>query len=162
MVRAAEAQVLVVEDDEPTRQVLRRTLAKQGWTVAEAEGGRAGLEQVARHKPELILLDLIMPRMDGFEFLVELRKNEAWQSIPVVVLTSKDLSPEERLQLTGNVEKILQKGAYTRDTLLREVRKAVAQYTSGRPATADGVPGDKQETVEKTLDAAGEPTAKRR
>ncbi len=134
------AQVLVVEDDEPTRQILRRTLAKQGWTVAEAKDGRAGLEQVARHKPELILLDLIMPGVDGFEFLAELRQNEAWQAIPVVVLTSKDLSPEERLRLTGHVEKILQKGAYTRDTLLREVRKAVALYTGGAPAAADSVP----------------------
>jgi CheY-like chemotaxis protein len=59
-----------------------------------------------------------MPEMDGFEFFFELRKNEAWQSIPVVVVTSKDLTPEERQQLTGNVERILQKGGYSRDTLL--------------------------------------------
>jgi PAS domain S-box-containing protein len=132
-VTGQDAQVLIVEDDEPTRQVLRRTLAKQGWTVAEAQNGRVGLECVARHKPELILLDLIMPEIDGFEFLVELRKNEAWQTIPVVVLTSKDLAPDERRRLTGNVERILQKGAYSRDTLLREVRKAVALYTTPPP-----------------------------
>jgi len=119
--------VLIVEDDEPTRQVLRRTLTKQGWTVAEAENGRVGLERVARNKPSLILLDLIMPEMDGFEFLSELRRNIAWESIPVVVLTSKDLSPDERTRLAGNVERILQKGAYSRDSLLREVRKIVAQ-----------------------------------
>jgi CheY-like chemotaxis protein len=150
------AQVLIVEDDEPTRQALGRTLDKQGWTVAEAENGRAALEQVARHKPELLLLDLIMPGMDGFEFLIELRKNEAWQSIPVVVVTSKDLMPEERQRLTGNVEKILQKGAYSRDTLLREVRKAVSQYARTRPAARDVASGDKQQILEKTAGTVGE------
>jgi CheY-like chemotaxis protein/nitrogen-specific signal transduction histidine kinase len=150
-------QVLVVEDDVATRQVLRRTLAKQGWAVAEAENGRAALEQVARHKPELILLDLIMPEMDGFEFLFELRKQEPWQSIPVVVLTSKDLSPEERLRLTGNVEKILQKGAYSRDMLLREVRKTVARYTGRSQGAEGGGPGDRQEDLDKPSAAVGEP-----
>jgi len=129
-VSGREAQVLIVEDDEPTRQVLRRTLTRQGWTVAEAQNGRIALNRVAHHKPELILLDLIMPEMDGFEFLHELRKIEAWRGVPVVVLTSKDLSSEERTRLTGNVERILQKWAYTRDALLHEVRKAVALYTS--------------------------------
>jgi PAS domain S-box-containing protein len=122
-------EVLVVEDDEPTRQVIRRTLAKQGWTVAEAENGRAALDQVRRLPPSLILLDLMMPEMDGFEFLSELRKNEKWDSIPVVVLTAKDLTPPERAMLSGNVERILQKGAYTRDALLLEVRKIVSQCT---------------------------------
>jgi PAS domain S-box-containing protein len=125
------AEVLVVDDDEATRQVLRRTLARQGWTVAEAENGRAALAQVARHPPALVLLDLIMPEMDGFEFVAELRKNEAWQSVPVVVLTSKDLASEERRLLSDSVEKIVQKGAYGREALLREVRRIVALYTGG-------------------------------
>jgi len=125
------AQVLIVDDDGSTRQVMRRGLVKQGWTVAEAPNGRAALELVAQHPPELILLDLIMPEMDGFEFIGQLRSNTAWASIPVVVLTSMDLAHEERLQLTGKVEKILQKGA-SRDTLLREVRRAVALYTTSK------------------------------
>ena len=87
--------------------------------------------------PALILLDLMMPEMDGFEFLPSCGKNEAWESIPVVVLTSKDLTPEERARLTGNVEQILQKGAYSRDALLREVRKIVAQC-AGKPGLRDG------------------------
>jgi CheY-like chemotaxis protein len=123
-----EAQVLIVDDDEATRQVVRRVLLKEGWTMAEAENGRAALEQVARHRPSLILLDLLMPEMDGFDFVAELRKHEDWRSIPVVVLTSKDLTPRERDILSGNVAKILQKGAYGREALLREVRRAVAQY----------------------------------
>jgi CheY-like chemotaxis protein/anti-sigma regulatory factor (Ser/Thr protein kinase) len=131
------AEVLVVEDDEPTRQVIRRTLARQGWTVAEAENGRLGLEQVARHTPALILLDLMMPEVDGFEFLEELRKNEAWKAIPVVVLTSKDLSAPERGLLSGKVEKILQKGAYGREALLREVRRVVARITGRAGSVSD-------------------------
>ena len=127
--------------------------------MAEAENGRVALEQVARHKPELILLDLIMPEMDGFEFLAELRKKEIWQSIPVVVLTSKDLSPGERLQLIGNVERILQKGAYSRDTLLREVRKTVALYTTSRNSSVgDGLAGGQQDPGNNP-GAIGEPNA---
>ncbi len=138
-VAGQSADVLVVEDDEATRQVVRRTLVKQGWTVAEADNGRLALEQVAKHKPSLILLDLMMPEMDGFEFVAELRKNEAWQSIPIVVLTSKDLSAHERQQLNGNVEKILQKGSYGREALLREVQRVVALHTSRAPESLTSV-----------------------
>jgi CheY-like chemotaxis protein len=154
------AQVLLVEDDEPTRQVIHRALARQGWTVVEAENGRVGLGRVAQHAPQLILLDLLMPEMDGFEFLTELRKNEAWQPIPVVVLTSKDLTPEERRLLSGNVEKILQKGAYGREALLRELRKVVALYTSRPSPAGDGAMANQGETTEKPPDKAGQPTGK--
>jgi PAS domain S-box-containing protein len=131
--------VLIVDDDEPTRQVIRRTLTRQGWQVVEAENGRVALDRLAERVPGLILLDLMMPEMDGFEFLSELRRNESWSAIPVVVLTSKDLAPDERAMLTGKVERILQKGEYSRDALLREVRKIVAQCAPAVAApTADG------------------------
>jgi CheY-like chemotaxis protein len=152
------AEVLVVEDDEATRQVVRRTLAKQGWTVAEAENGRVALEQVARHRPSLILLDLMMPGMDGFEFLAELRKNEAWQAVPVVVLTSKDLSFEERQLLTGNVEKILEKGAYGREALLRELRRIVALYARRAPEEHQ-TPAHGGEKGEQFPEVAGQPAS---
>lgn len=74
----------------------------------------------------MILLDLMMPEMDGFEFVEELRKQEEWRSIPIVVVTAKDLTEVDRLRLNGYVEKILQKGAYSRDELLRKVRDLVA------------------------------------
>jgi len=119
--------VLLVEDDPATREVLHRTLAKQKWAVAEAENGRVALQRLSDLKPTLILLDLMMPEMDGFEFLEQVRGNEDWRMLPVVVLTSKDLTPEERGRLSGKVERILQKGAYSRDALLREVRKIVAE-----------------------------------
>ncbi|MDH4207903.1 MAG: response regulator, partial [Anaerolineae bacterium] len=118
--------VLVVEDEAMTREVLRRTLEKEGWAVSEAENGRAALERVAENPPGLILLDLMMPEMDGFQFMDELRKNEAWRSIPVVVITAKDLTAEDRLRLNGYVEKILQKEAHSREALLAEVGHLVA------------------------------------
>jgi CheY-like chemotaxis protein len=118
--------VLVVDDDSATRQVLRRTLIKQGWSVVEAENGRVALERVATQKPSLIMLDMMMPEMDGFAFLAALRKDASSASTPVVVLTSTDLTPDERGQLTGNVERVLQKGAYSREALLSEVKNIVA------------------------------------
>src|SRR5439155_19597623 len=82
-------QVLVVEDEPSIRQMVRRVLEKEGWTVREAENGRAGLQAVAESKPAVILLDLMMPVMNGFDFVRELRKNKDWQEIPVVILTAK-------------------------------------------------------------------------
>jgi CheY-like chemotaxis protein len=121
-------EVLVVEDDEAARDVLRRALAKHGCAVFEAENGLAALEHVERRRPDLILLDLMMPEMDGFEFLSELRRSRAWSGIPVIVLTAKDLTPEDHARLSGNVERILGKGAYSRDDLLAELHRLVGEY----------------------------------
>ena len=118
--------VLVVEDDAEIRKLLGRRLEKEGWAVAEAENGRVALERMAENRPDLILLDLMMPEMDGFQFLEEVRKQEGWRSIPVVVVTAKDLTPEDRLVLSGSVTQILQKGAYSQEELLREIRDLVA------------------------------------
>ncbi len=73
----------------------------------------------------MILLDLMMPNMDGFDFILEMHRHEEWRSIPVVVITAKDLTPEERLRLSGSVEKILSKGAFTREQLLSTVRQSL-------------------------------------
>jgi signal transduction histidine kinase/CheY-like chemotaxis protein len=120
-----DKRVLLVEDDAPTRDVTRRMLEKEGWFVSAAENGRVGLEQVAKSTPELILLDLMMPEMDGFQFVLELEKHEEWRSIPILVVTAKDLTQEDRLRLSGHVERIMQKGAYRRDDLLKNVRELV-------------------------------------
>ena len=122
----ALASVLLVEDDPTTREMLRRMLEKEGWTVKEAENGRVGLERVQEKRPGLVLLDLMMPEMDGFGFVSELRKRVEWRDIPVVVVTAKDITAEDRALLNGSVEKILQKGAYSRENLLTEVRELVA------------------------------------
>jgi CheY-like chemotaxis protein len=118
--------VLIVDDDDATRQVVSRTLTREGWTVIEAENGRAAMDRLKTNEPNLILLDLAMPEMDGFEFLTVLRNDGVHAGIPVIVLTSKDLTVSERSQLTGRVEKIVQKGDYSRAALLREVKQLVA------------------------------------
>jgi signal transduction histidine kinase/DNA-binding response OmpR family regulator len=130
--------VLVIEDDADTRDMLQRLLDKEGWVVTEATNGRVALERVAERQPELILLDLMMPEMDGFAFLEALRQQDAWRSIPVVVVTAKDLTPEDRRRLNGYVERILQKGAYSREELLHEIHHLVATCVrSGRPGTEE-------------------------
>jgi signal transduction histidine kinase/DNA-binding response OmpR family regulator len=120
--RHPPCHLLVVEDDAVTRELMRRTLESDGWTVAEAENGRVGLELLARAMPELILLDLMMPEMDGFEFIAEIRKVEAWRRIPVIVVTAKDITHDELLRLNGHVKKIVQKGGLSREELAREIR----------------------------------------
>jgi signal transduction histidine kinase/DNA-binding response OmpR family regulator len=119
------APALVVEDDEVTRALLVRVLEQEGWDVREASDGRDALTQVAAERPQLILLDLMMPGMDGFEFVHELHKQPEGQTIPVVVITAKDITLEDRLRLNGYVEKILEKGTYSRDDLLRAVKELV-------------------------------------
>lgn len=117
-----EQSILIVEDEASAREVLRDTLIRDGWKVREACDGKAGLMEVTLDPPQLILLDLMMPGMDGFEFAARLRATEQWRSIPIVVVTARDLDEAEWEQLAGSVEKILQKGSYSREDLLREVR----------------------------------------
>ncbi len=118
-------RVLLVEDDEPTREMMRALLTREGCLVTEAANGRIALEQMRTSYPDLILLDLMMPEMDGFEFAQRLREHKEWQSVPVIVLTAKDITEAERIQLKGYVEKIVQKGAWDQNALLREVRALV-------------------------------------
>jgi GAF domain-containing protein/CheY-like chemotaxis protein len=118
---ASTSHVLLVEDDTRTRAMLRKRLEKQGWPVTEAENGRAALERMAESVPHLILLDLMMPEMDGFQFLDQVRTDERWRSIPIIVITAKELTQEDRRHLNGYVEGILQKGAYKPEELLAQV-----------------------------------------
>jgi PAS domain S-box-containing protein len=122
-------RVLVVEDEEITRKTIRDMLEHQGWQVSEAENGRAGLACLDQVRPDVILLDLMMPDMDGFQFTTELRKNEAWKSIPVVVVTAKDLTMEDRLILNSYVQKVLLKGPSTEEQLFREVGSLLSSCT---------------------------------
>jgi CheY-like chemotaxis protein len=118
--------ILVVDDDSLIRQMLRQMLEREGYAVVEADHGQQALVRVAEQVPELILLDLLMPEMDGFQFVEELYTHEEWRSIPIVIVTARDLTEEDRLRLNGYVEQILQKGMYSREALLAEVRQLVA------------------------------------
>ena len=119
----APNMVMVVEDDPAARELLVRLLHRAGWQVIEAENGKIALQRLEKYQPDLILLDLMMPEMDGFELIIYLRQHEAYSSTPIVVLTAKDLSIEDRLWLNNRVNTIFQKGAYNRDELLTELRQ---------------------------------------
>ena len=93
--------------------------------MREAENGRVALRARARRVPDLILLDLMMPEMDGFEFIAELRKSESWRKIPVVVLTAKDITDEDQRRLNGHVRGVLHKGSFSREELSLELRRAL-------------------------------------
>jgi PAS domain S-box-containing protein len=117
--------VLVVDDDANARRRLRDILEKEEWRVIEAADGREALKLMSEG-PELILLDLLMPGMDGFEFSREVGRNPEWARIPVVVLTAKDLTADDRQRLNGNIDSVLRKGALNPEELLAEIRRAMA------------------------------------
>ncbi len=125
--------VLVVDDDPTARDLLSKMLTKIGWDVAEAENGKVALVRVAENRPQLIILDLMMPVMDGFEFIYELRKNKEWRDIPVAVHTAKDMTEKEMNELNGQVERVLQKGGQSPDELAQMVADLVAQCQTPRP-----------------------------
>ncbi len=118
--RSAEGDVLVVDDDADTRLRLRHVLEKHGWSVAEADNGRAALEHVALALPRVILLDLAMPLMDGFEFIERLRERPGCGTVPVVVLTSLSLTMDDRRRLRG-ANQVLNKGNVSLDELTRKL-----------------------------------------
>jgi CheY-like chemotaxis protein len=124
---ASTRPVLVVEDDVAVRETVRRALAQDGLKVLEAANGREALERLEESPPSLILLDLMMPELDGFGFMAEMRKKEAWSRIPVVVLTAKDISGEERARLQGFASAVLLKKAQSHDALIREMRELIQQ-----------------------------------
>ena len=122
---APGARVLVVEDDDATRAILRDMLEREGCEVEVAQNGVDALECVAKAKPDIILLDLMMPKMDGFEFLAALRAIPDSSEVPIVVLTAKDLSDSERERLSGEVKTVLRKSMHSRDELAAELRRAL-------------------------------------
>ena len=131
--------VLLVEDDPATREIMVRTLEAADWRVSEAGNGREALDRLAQEKPQVILLDLMMPVMDGFDFLLEMHANTAWQDIPVIVLTAKDLTGEDRLILSGRVEQIVEKGACAHEQVVNLLRQVVDLHTpptSRQPSSA--------------------------
>ncbi|HEY7899178.1 MAG TPA: response regulator [Gemmatimonadaceae bacterium] len=118
---AVGSSVLVVEDDPAASELLRRTLEGEGWQVTVSRNGREALTEMDRAEPSIILLDLMMPEMDGFEFLSEIRSAPRASTVPVIVVTAKELTSDERKKLNGHVTAVLQKGNHSRDELLSEI-----------------------------------------
>jgi PAS domain S-box-containing protein len=118
-------EILVVEDEDITRRALGQLLEHDGWQVTEACNSLTALEQLNQHLPHLILMDLILPEMDGLELINQIKQHPQWCQIPILVITTADLKPEERSQLTGYVEQVLQKGSYQPAELLLDIRELV-------------------------------------
>jgi CheY-like chemotaxis protein len=118
--------ILVIEDDANTRELLCAILAKDGWAVRTAENGKIAMKMVAETRPSLVLLDLMMPEMDGFSFVDEFRRRPDVGEVPIVVLTAKDLTTEDRKRLNGHVESIMLKGEGT-GAVLGKVREMLAK-----------------------------------
>jgi adenylate cyclase len=125
-------RALLVDDDEVVRRGARQALEPIGWKVTEAENGQVAVEWLTSTRPDVIILDLMMPKMDGFEFLDELRKRPDWQDIPVVVITAKDLTDDDRNRLNGGVERIIQKS--DRDEMLRQLSREISKCVKLRTA----------------------------
>jgi CheY-like chemotaxis protein len=115
----------VIEDDPSSRELGVRILRQAGWNVRSAVNGQEGLERVAEEAPDVILLDLMMPVMDGFEFLQVLRATEAWRALPVIVLTAKELSPEERLFLERSTDRVIAKEGDVGEELVSALERAI-------------------------------------
>jgi signal transduction histidine kinase/CheY-like chemotaxis protein len=131
--------VLLIEDDEATRTMIRQLLEREGWNVLQAETGRVALSRLEETRPDAIVLDLVMPEMDGFEFLAELRSRPEWHDIPVLVVTVLDLTDDDHRRLNGEVERVIQKTGHSRDELLHEISQALAACVQ-RHSSGEAIP----------------------
>jgi CheY-like chemotaxis protein/nitrogen-specific signal transduction histidine kinase len=128
----ATGDVLVVDDDSENRSLMARTLRDREWQVREAGNGVEALAQLEERIPKLILLDLVMPEMDGISFLGHLRKSEEYYKIPVIVITSKDLTQDERRLLNLNVDRVMEKDSFNVQELISDVAKKLAMRTNNK------------------------------
>ena len=135
------ARVLVIDDDPATRELLERQLSRAGWLVDAAADGREGLERFAATRPAVVLLDLLMPGMDGFAFLERLREIEREPRAPVIILTNLDLSAEERARLNGEAARIMQKASLSFDALAAEIREVLLPNPTETEAHAEDPAG---------------------
>ena len=119
--------VMVVDDDRATRDYLAATLMERGYRVSLADGGRQALEQLSTVQPDVIVLDLMMPEIDGFQVLEKLRGEAATRDLPVIVATAKDLSPVERAFLDRSAQRTIAKGAVDSDQILKDLETVLHQ-----------------------------------
>jgi CheY-like chemotaxis protein len=129
---ARPTRILVVEDDALQRARVREWLRGQQWIVQEAANGREALASLQAAKPDLILLDLMMPEMDGFAVVAALQKEEDWRGIPVIVITSLDLDAKDRERLNSGVQSVLVKDTFYPADLIDRIRRLVRRTLDDR------------------------------
>jgi threonine synthase len=116
-------RVAIVDDSPEARRLIRRILQSQGdFQIHEAVDGRSGLELIRKELPDLVILDLMMPEMDGFAVLDVMKTHPDTAEIPVIVASAKELTPEEKNRLSGQIQALMQKGDFLNDEFLDEVR----------------------------------------
>jgi CheY-like chemotaxis protein len=123
---APAPRILLIDDDESARYLLKQQFRESNMVIKEASDGAEGIREVAKEKPNAIILDLSMPGMSGFEVLEVLKNDAATKDIPVVICTSHVLTDSERLQLAGKTLAILSKGEQAQDEIAAVVRQAVS------------------------------------
>ena len=120
-------RVLVVEDDAMQRERIRSWLGPQTWLLIEAENGRVALDRLRECIADVIILDLMMPEMDGFQLVAEMQKHPVWNQIPIIVVTARDLTVEDHARLNSGIEMVLRKETFSPTTLIERVRQVVAK-----------------------------------
>jgi adenylate cyclase len=131
-------RVLMVEDDASQRERMHGWLERPQWIVREAANGRQALVLLREEKPDVILLDLMMPEMDGFEVVAALQGDKDWRDIPVIVITSLDLNAKDRERLNSGVESVLVKEKFRPEDLVERIRQLsqIAPAVSNQMETA--------------------------
>ncbi|HID95000.1 MAG TPA: response regulator [Candidatus Latescibacteria bacterium] len=124
-VRAGGAKILVVDDEPQLVDLVSTILESEGFTVLKAYGGREAVEIVRQERPDLMVLDLLMPGMDGIEVIYALHADEALKGIPVIVFTAKELTEEDKEVLNGRIQSLMTKGGFNREQFLSHVRRAL-------------------------------------
>ena len=131
---ARPTRILLVEDDALQRELMCEWLVGEQWTVHEAANGRDALALLRANKPDVILLDLMMPEMDGFEIVAALQEEPLWRDVPVIVITARDLNAKDRERLNSGVHSVLLKNTFRPDELVERIR----ELTRTKSATALG------------------------
>ena len=129
--RGSEGHLLVVDDNDDVRNVLSRTLRREGWTVTECNDGEQALDWLESNDPDVVILDLLMPGISGFDVVDRMQADERWRDIPVFVVTAKDLTPADQQRLQGSVQRVLEKSGQALRQLSDELR-AVAPHREAR------------------------------
>lgn len=122
---AYSSKIMIVEDNYETRELLVKTLKKENWKIIEAENGKVALNKLKEGVPDIIILDIMMPEMDGFQFAKAIKEVEKWKNIPILVVTAKDLTDEELKQLNGNVLKVIQKTGADFNRIIQRVHEFI-------------------------------------